>query len=264
MSADEERYQRHLSLPEIGVEGQRRLSRATVLVAGCGALGSTQAELLARAGIGTLRLVDHDVVQLGNLQRQALYTEEDVRERRTKVEAAARHLQAINSGVDVEIHCTRLGESNLPALVRGADLVLDGLDNFPSRYLVNDTCVELGVPWVHGGVVGTSGNVLAVVPGRGPCLRCVFPKPPPAGVPPLPETDGLLNTLPHLVASLQVTAALRLLLRGDPPPSSLLMIDPWRGTFDRLTVARDPECPGCGRRGSRDCDRRARAFVSAG
>jgi len=244
--SDEERYARHLALPEIGPAGQRRLAEVTVLVAGCGALGSIQAELLARAGVGRLRLVDHDVVELSNLQRQSLYTERDVRQRRPKVEAAVLHLRAINSTITVEPHRASIDPGNVSELVGGTDLVLDGLDNFSGRYVVNDACVELGIPWVHGGVVGTTGNVLTVRPGAGPCLRCVFPEPPPPGARPDPETDGLLNTLPRLVASLQVTEAFRLLLGHEPLEPALVMLNPWRGAFDRIPIARDPDCPCCG------------------
>ncbi len=211
MSA-EARYARQAALDVIGDAGQGRLGEATALVVGCGALGSAQAELLARAGVGTLRLVDRDVLELHNLQRQQLYDEDDVRARLPKAAAAARRLRRINSAIQIDEHVADVTPHTVLRLVEGADLLLDGTDNLDTRYLLNDAAVKVGVPWVYGGVLGTEGTVLAVRPGRGPCLRCLFSEPPDASGLPTCETYGVLGTAVSWVAALQVTEALKLLL----------------------------------------------------
>ena len=242
------RYARQAVLPMIGRPGQEALSRSSVLVVGCGALGSTQAELLARAGIGHLILVDRDVLELHNLQRQFLFDEQDVRERMPKAAAAARRLRAINSEISIDAQVADVTAANVAELIGPADLVIDGTDNFETRYLLNDAAVQAGKPWIYGGVLGADGTVMAVRPGQGPCLRCVFPDPPDAHLLPTCETQGVLNTAVVWVAALQVTEALKLLVRDPTVEHKLTTLDVWHGTSRSVTVQRDAACACCAER----------------
>ncbi len=243
MSGD--RYSRQTVLPEIGRQGQALLGEATAVVLGCGALGGVIAELLARAGVGHLRLVDRDVVERNNLQRQLLFDEDDARRGTPKAEAAARHLGRINSEITLEPRVVDAHAGNIEQLLEGAQVLLDGTDNLETRYLANDACVKHGVPWFYGGVVGTGGLALAILPGRGPCLRCLFPEPPPAGATPTCDTAGVLNASPVLVGAVQSAAAIRQLVSpGDLEPG-LLSVDLWQGTYRVARVHRDPACPCC-------------------
>jgi molybdopterin/thiamine biosynthesis adenylyltransferase len=245
----EERYQRHVSMPEVGVEGQQKLFRGAVLIVGCGALGSTQASLLARAGVGRLRLVDHDIVELGNLPRSGLFDEKDAAAGLLKTEVAAGKLRLLNSTVEIESVTAAVTPRNIEALLDGMALVLDGTDNFEARYLVNDACVKHGVPWIFGGVIGTLGMTMNILPGRGPCLRCVFPKPPDPAVLPTPGTRGVLNTLPALIASMQATEACKILLGREPALGrEMVYIDLWGNTCRRVEVERADRCPACAER----------------
>jgi molybdopterin-synthase adenylyltransferase len=242
---DDRRYARQLTLAEIGPAGQERLRAASVLIVGCGALGSTQAGLLARAGVGRLRIVDRDVIETHNLQRQLLFDEDDVAARLPKAEAAARRLARINSEVRVEARVLHVSAASLPPLLDGVDVVLDATDNIETRYLVNDACVARGLPWIYGGVLGTSGVTMTIRPGLGPCLRCLFPELPAPGTMPSCETMGVLNTNPSIIAALQVTQALKLIVGAEIAPGLLVAADPWRLSFRTITVARDPACPCC-------------------
>jgi adenylyltransferase/sulfurtransferase len=243
-----DRYARQVVLPQIGARGQAKLGESSVLLVGAGALGTHQAELLARAGVGRLRIADRDFVQLDNLHRQTLFDEADARARWPKAEAAKRRLAQINHDVAVEALAVDVTARNVERLVTGVDLVLDGTDNAETRYLVNDACVRRGQPWVYGGVVGCTGAVLLVRPGVGPCLRCVFPDPPGPGTLPTCELRGVLNTAPAVIAALQVTEAIRLLV-GDPPQAAhLVAIDLWETSFRRVLVERAPGCPCCAER----------------
>jgi adenylyltransferase/sulfurtransferase len=239
-----DRYSRQAALPEIGPGGQARIGAACALIVGCGALGSAQAELLARAGLGRLILVDRDVLELHNLQRQLLFDEADVQARLPKAEAAARRLRAVNSDVDVLGLVADVTPANVLALLEPADVVLDGTDNFETRYLLNDAAVKARKPWVYGGVLGTEGTLLAIRPGVGPCLRCLFEEPPGAGLPTC-ETAGVLGPAVLSVAALQVTEALRLLV-GDPRPARIHALDVWRGAHTAVAVERRADCPCCG------------------
>jgi adenylyltransferase/sulfurtransferase len=242
------RYARQVALEEIGRAGQQTIFRSTILVVGCGALGSAQAELLARAGIGRLILVDRDVLELNNLQRQLLFDERDVRERLPKSMAAARRLKAINSEITVEAAVVDVTARNVEDLLRSADLALDGTDNIETRYLLNDAAIRAGKPWIYGGVLGTAGAVMAVRPGDGPCLRCLFEEPPDAGGQPTCATQGVLNTAVAWVAALQVTEALKLLV-GDPAAEfKLHTLDVWRGSVGSIAVQRRDSCVCCGQR----------------
>jgi adenylyltransferase/sulfurtransferase len=250
------RYHRQVLLPQIGAAGQARLARASALIVGCGALGTVMAEQLARAGIGRLRLVDRDVVEWTNLQRQMLFDEADARDAAPKAVAAKRRLEQVNSAIEVEALVTDLHSGNVEDLAgvqrggRRVSVILDGADNVETRYLLNDVAVKHGVPWVYGACVGTEGRVMPIQPGVTPCLRCVFPEPPAGAELPTCDTAGVLAAAASVVASLQVVAAMWLLtgdLREGGP--SLLVLDVWRGHFRPIEIGeRSPDCPACGRR----------------
>lgn len=244
----EARFDRQVRFAPLGAEGQRRLGSARVLVVGVGALGSSVAQNLARSGVGTLVLVDRDVVDATNLARQVLFEERHAREGALKVDAAREALARVGGPTRVEAHAAHLDADNLEELARGATLVVDGTDNLATRWLLNDHAVARGVPWVYGGVVGARGLVLAVRPGEGPCLRCVFPDPPPPGSLPSCDTAGVLEPAVAAVAALQSGAALR--LAADPARYSpaLLEVDVWDGRVRARELARDPACPCCGMR----------------
>lgn len=239
------RYDRQVILTELGEEGQRRLLDSTVTIIGCGGLGGGLADLLVRAGVGRARLVDRDVVELHNLHRQILFTEEDARRCLPKAEAAAARLRAVNSEIEIEAHPVDVTPVNVEALVKDADLVLDATDNIETRYIVNDACLEHGVPWIYGGAVGTTGMTMNILPGEGPCLACVFPEPAPPGSLPTCDTRGVLNALPTLIASVQVCEAIKILSHSDAVSRDLTVIDPWVGSQQRIKVERNPECRAC-------------------
>jgi adenylyltransferase/sulfurtransferase len=243
-----ERYARQVVLAQIGPEGQQKLLSSTALIVGCGALGCTQAQLLARAGVGRLVLVDRDFVELNNLQRQLLYDEEDAQQRLPKAEAAARHLRRVNSSIRIEPQVADATARNIVDLVAQADVVLDATDNVETRYLVNDACVSAGRPWVYGGAVGTSGVVLAVRPGEGPCLRCVFPEPAPPGTLPTCDVAGVLNAAPVAIAALQVVEATKILLGVSPEDHRLHSFELWSPSFRSVKVRRESACRCCGAR----------------
>jgi adenylyltransferase/sulfurtransferase len=238
----EDRYSRQVLLPEIGPDGQGMLAKASAVVIGCGALGTHSLSLLVRAGVGSVRVVDRDVVELTNLQRQTLFSEEDIG--RPKAQAAQDRLRRVNSEVEVEGVVADVTASNVTDFIRGATVVVDATDNMETRYLVNDACVRVGVPWVYGGAVGVSGMALVVSPG-GPCLRCVFPKPPRPGMLPTCNTVGIINTLPGTVSSVQVTEALKI-MTGKAHTPELMVIDVWAHDIQRVKVSRDPRCTSCG------------------
>lgn len=241
-----DRYSRQILLRQLGEEGQRELARHAVLVVGCGALGSRQAELLTRAGVGTIRVVDRDVVELSNLPRQTLFDEDDVKARRPKAEAAALRLPRINAEATIDARVMTVDADSLPPLLEGISVVLDATDNFATRYVINDLCVARELPWVYGGVLETAGMTLAVLPGRTPCLRCLFPEPPVDGTVPSTATVGILNTLPALIAARQVTEAIKILLAPDAVNPHLVQLDLWTNEVRQLKVVREPGCPACG------------------
>ncbi|HEV2294838.1 MAG TPA: ThiF family adenylyltransferase [Tepidisphaeraceae bacterium] len=249
------RYHRQILLPQIGKAGQQRLSDSTVLLIGCGALGTVIAEQLVRGGVGTLRVCDRDVVEATNLQRQVLFDESDADAGTPKAVAAAQRLSRINSAVRIEPHVVDVHSGNIEAFIAGsdgrarADVILDGTDNAEIRYLINDAAVKHGVPWVYGGCVGTSGRTMAIFPGRSPCLRCLFPEPPGAGELETCDTAGVLAPAAAVVASLQVVAAQKILL-GHDVPEELVTLDLWRNRIQTISTAggRRDDCPACGRR----------------
>jgi molybdopterin-synthase adenylyltransferase len=239
------RYERQLIFAPLGREGQTRLLEARVGLVGCGALGSTIATHLVRSGVGYLRLVDRDYPQLHNLHRQLLYTEQDVARRVPKAVAAAEHLRAANSEVEIEPVVDDINPFSVERFVQGLDLLVDGTDNFPTRFLMNDVAVRDGLPWVYGGVIGASGMTMTIVPGEGPCLRCLFPEPPPPGSMPTCDTAGVLSPAVAVVASIQAAEAIKLLVEPEARNRDLLSLDLWEVSFERLQVQRNPECECC-------------------
>ncbi|HNW42941.1 MAG TPA: ThiF family adenylyltransferase [Elusimicrobiales bacterium] len=244
---NEGRYKRQAALGVIGPVGQRKLAGSTVLVVGCGALGSMQAEFLARAGVGRLILADRDILELHNLQSQLLYDEKDVAGRLPKAEAAARRLRAVNSSIKIEAVITDVNAANIEELAGPADIILDASDNFGTRYLLNDAAVRAGKPWVYGGVLGKDGMVLAVRPGQGPCLRCVFEEPPEGRRLQTCDTQGVLNTAVAWTAALQVTEALKF-LTGAAAESRLHTLDVWSCSAGSIAAQRRAGCVCCGLR----------------
>lgn len=239
------RYQRQIALPEIGEDGQRKLLRASVLCVGVGGLGSPAALYLAATGIGHIGLVDDDRVEAGNLPRQILYNVADIG--RPKTACARDRLAAATPHVRLDPHPVRLDPANALELIRPYDLVVDGSDNFPTRYLINDVCAQLGKPWVYGGIRRFEGQVAVFHAGRGPCYRCLFPDPPPPESAPSPAETGVLGVLPGLVGLLQATAAINLILGiGAPLLGRLLTVDALALRFREIALARDPACPTCG------------------
>jgi len=241
------RYSRHLTLPEVGLAGQLRLRAARVLVVGAGGLGSPVAMYLAAAGVGRLGLVDFDVVEASNLQRQLLYGSQDVG--RPKLERARERIREINPLVEVEVHPVRLRADNALALLDPYDVILDGTDNFATRYLVNDACVLLGKPNVYGSIFRFEGQVSVFWSRRGPCYRCLYPEPPPPGAVPSCAEGGVLGVLPGVIGTLQATEAIKLLLgRGRPLVGRLVLFDALEMRFREVSLRKDPACPACGER----------------
>ena len=260
--AETERYSRQIFFPPIGEAGQNKIRNATVCIVGCGALGSFQAEALARAGIGRLRLVDRDYVDYTNLQRQWLYDETDARNESPKAIAAAHRLQSINQQVQLEPLVIDLTPSNAEETVAGCGLILDGSDNFETRYLLNDLSVKLRIPWIYGAAIGSYGIVMPVVPYRGPCLACVYPEPP-SGIQPTCDVSGVLASTTASVAALQVAVALRLLVGWPDLQCRIHTFDIWESKSKQLDAGDpDPKCRVCAAREFRFLDGQRRAPVS--
>jgi adenylyltransferase/sulfurtransferase len=240
-----ERYRRHLNLAEVGPEGQAKLLAARVAVVGAGGLGCPAALYLCAAGVGTLGLIDADVVDVSNLQRQVLYGADDVG--RPKVDVARERLLAQNPDLRVETHAVRLTAANAEDVLRPYDVVVDGSDNFPTRYLVNDACVRLGKPAVYGAILRFEGQASVFDARRGPCYRCLFPEPPPPGSVPSCAEAGVLGVLPGLVAMIQATETLKLLIGvGEPLLGRFVHYDALELRFSEFRFAKDPACPACG------------------
>lgn len=251
MSAGEERYRKQELFYGLGPEGQAALARARVVVAGCGATGGTQAALLVRAGVGRVRVVDRDFLELGNLGRQLLYDEADLKTGLPKAVLAERKLKQMNAEVEVEGVVADLNPDNVLDLLDGADLVLDGLDNQQTRYLLNDAAVKRGRPWIYVGCLGSGGNVMTILPGQTPCLRCLFPEPAPPGALPTCDTAGIIGPAPSLIASLAAGEALKFLSGArERLHPGLFAFDLWSSSFRQVAVGEGPraDCPCCGQR----------------
>jgi adenylyltransferase/sulfurtransferase len=239
------RYSRHLIMPEVGMEGQKRLKAGSILLIGAGGLGSPLGLYLAAAGVGRLGLVDFDVVDFSNLQRQVLHGTPDVG--RPKLHSAKDRLQAINPDVRIDLYETRLSSANALSIFEPYDIIIDGTDNFPTRYLVNDACVLLKKPNVYGSIFRFDGQASVFYPGRGPCYRCVYPEPPPPGEVPSCAEGGVLGILPGLIGCIQATEGIKLLLgQGSPLIGRLLLYDALQMSFREFKVRRNPKCPVCG------------------
>ena len=242
---DLSRYSRHLILPEVGMEGQRKLKAARVLCVGTGGLGSPLAFYLAAAGIGTLGLVDFDVVDASNLQRQIIHSTKDIG--RKKLDSAAEKLTALNPTLTVVKHETMLSSANALEILKDYDVIADGTDNFPTRYLVNDACVLLGKPNAYGSIFRFEGQASVFATEQGPCYRCLYPEPPPPGLVPSCAEGGVLGILPGLVGVIQATEVIKLILgKGSPLIGRLLLVDALGMRFRELKLRKNPECPVCG------------------
>lgn len=242
-----ERYSRQILFEGIGEAGQQRLLASRALIIGCGALGSAQAEALARAGVGRLRIVDRDFVEESNLQRQTMFTERHARERMPKAIACAQRIAEINSEVEAEAEVADVHHANIERLIEGCDVVLDGTDNFATRYLINDACVKHHVNWVYGAAVGSYGVTMTVRPHATPCLRCVFEETPPAASAPTCDTAGVIMPIISIVAAVQVSEAVKLLTGHlESLHGSLMQFDVWRNEWRRINLSGPaPDCPTC-------------------
>jgi len=247
-----ERFSRQIRFAPFGPQGQQRLGGATAAIVGCGALGTIQASLLARAGAGAIHLIDRDYVEESNLQRQLLYTEADARQGLPKAEAARRHLLEANSGVRIAAHVSDLNPENADDLLSGAGVILDGTDNFETRFLINDYAVREGIPWIYGAAVGSYGIAMPIMPmpaGDSACFRCIYPEPP-AGAQPTCETAGVLGPVTSLIGSIQAMEAIKILSgRSESVRRKIFTADLWHGPIREAGMPpRDPECACCGRR----------------
>jgi molybdopterin/thiamine biosynthesis adenylyltransferase len=261
MRSSDSRYSRQVRFLPWGKEGQARLAASRVAIVGCGALGTVQAEILARAGVGTLRIIDRDIVELSNLQRQFLFSEADAQEGTPKAVAAARRLAQINSEVALEPVIADLSPSNAAELLENIDLILDATDNFETRYLINDFSVRENTPWIYGAAVSSYGLKLAVIPGVTACLKCVYPEPP-QGTQPTCETAGVLGTVTATIAALQTADAMKILATGEIV-AHITTVDVWTGEIRQIAPpSRDPHCVCCGLRDFIHLDGSKRAPVS--
>jgi molybdopterin-synthase adenylyltransferase len=247
----DDRYNRQVLVPFIGEEGQQRIATSRVVLLGCGALGTAAANVLARAGVGELLIVDRDFVERSNLQRQVLFDEADAHEGLPKAVAAERRLRAINSTIRIEGRVADAHPGNVEELIRGATTVVDATDNFETRFLLNDACVKLNIPWIYGGAVGVEGMTMTILPDRTPCLRCVFDSAPPPGLHPTCETAGVLAGATNIIGSWQANEALKICVgRLDDVKAQLLSINLWTCEVNAIALdrAKTADCPCCGLR----------------
>ncbi len=247
MNPDMTRYARQIIFPPIGEGGQRRLLDSRVTIIGVGATGSILADRIARAGVGHLRLIDRDFVELNNLQRQLVYDEDDVTAVLPKAVAMARHLRRVNSTIAIEDIVADVSATNIAGFVADADVVLDGTDNFTTRYLINDACVKLGKPWVYTGVIASYGMTMTIRPGETACLRCIMGELPAPGTVPTCDTAGIIGPIVSLMGSIAVAEALKLLVGTGTLNSGMIHIDLWDDSFDKFDLGGPrPDCPTCG------------------
>ncbi|HWQ77803.1 MAG TPA: ThiF family adenylyltransferase [Anaerovoracaceae bacterium] len=241
-----QRYSRQMAFAGVDEAGQRKLLASRVAVIGLGALGSVISDRLARSGVGSLRLIDRDYIKLSNLQRQSLFDEDDAREHMAKAAAAKARLSRINSEIEIEAFTADVNSSNVENLIRGADIVLDGTDNYEARYLLNEACHKYKIPWIYGGALAGSGAVMSILHDGGPCFRCLYPQAPAAGSYPTCSTSGILSMASGIAACLEAAEAIKILIGSPKVSHSYTAIDIWENAFDRIAVQRNPDCPVCG------------------
>ncbi|MFQ5997630.1 MAG: ThiF family adenylyltransferase [Dehalococcoidales bacterium] len=240
-----ERYSRQTLLRELGEKGQKKLGNSSIVVIGCGALGGIIATSLVRAGVGRVKLIDRDLIEYHNLHRQVLFDEEDVKNQLPKAIAAERHLKKVNSSVEVEGVVADVNYANIERLVTGTDLILDGLDNPETRFIINDASLKLKIPWVYGAAITTSGMTMNIIPGEPPCFRCLFPFPPPPGIIATCDRAGVIGVAPYVIGSLQSVEAIKILIGAKGINRDIIYVDVWEGTFHRLKVRPRQDCPAC-------------------
>lgn len=259
-----ERYSRQILFEGIGKAGQEKLLNSRVLIVGCGALGASHAEMLARAGVGKLRIVDRDFVEYTNLQRQTLFKESDAAERLPKAVAAEARIAEINSEVNVEAIVADVNNSNVESFIEGRDLVLDGTDNFQVRYLLNDACVKHNKVWIYGAAVSSYGTTMTIIPGETPCLRCIFEEIPDAGSSPTCDTAGVIMPIIASISAVQVSEAIKMLVgKREKLHGSLMQIDVWENDWRKIKLgALNSDCPTCGRRSFEFLDADAQEFAA--
>lgn len=247
MTVELDRYVRQMRFGELGEDGQSRLLASRALICGCGALGTVLAETLARAGVGSLRIVDRDFIELNNLQRQVLFDEDDVASGLPKAVAAANKLRRINSSIEIEPIVADVDHTNIQALCDGVDILLDGTDNFETRFLLNDAAAKWGLPWVYGGCIGAGGQSLTILPGETACLRCLIPEPPPPGSAETCDTAGILGSIVNVIASVQAVEAIKILSgHRDAVRRTLLVFDLWENRLlEMRTDSLPADCPTC-------------------
>ncbi len=240
-----DRYSRQTIFPGIGKEGQRRLGNSCAVIIGCGALGGVIATSLVRAGVGKVKIIDRDFIEYHNLQRQVLFDEDDVRNQLPKAIAAERYLKKVNSSIEIEGIVADVNYTNIEGFVHGADIILDGLDNLETRFLINDVSLKHKIPWVYGGAITSSGMTMTIIPGETPCFRCVSPTLPSAGAIPTCDTAGVIGPAPFVIGALQTTEAMKILVGAKEINRELIIIDVWKGTFHRLKIVPREDCPTC-------------------
>jgi len=240
-----DRYSRQTLFPGIGEEGQKKLGNSSVAIIGCGALGTVIATSLVRAGVGKVKIIDRDFIEYHNLQRQVLFDEEDIRNGLPKAIAAERHLKRVNSSVEVEGVVADVNYTNIERLVRDVDMILDGLDNLETRFLINDVSLKHKIPWVYGGAISSSGMTMNIIPGQTPCLRCFHPEVPSGARIRTCETAGVIGPAPFIIGSLQVAEAMKILVGAEEINRQLIVIDVWRGKFSRFEIGRRADCITC-------------------
>ena len=241
------RYEKHMLLKEIGKEGQKKLLSSSIMIVGCGALGNAVANSLARAGVGKIKVVDRDYVEIDNLHRQILFDEKDAKERKPKAIAVAEKLRSINSEIEIIPIIADVNSSNIEKLINDIDLIIDGTDNMETRFLINDVCIKHDIPWIYGAVVATEGMTMNIMPEKTACLRCLIHELPAPGVLPTCDTVGVLNTAVNVIASLQATEAIKILV-GKKIRREAIHVDVWNGTWFPIKVKRRAECITCGKR----------------
>ncbi len=239
------RYSRQIIFPPIGEIGQQKISRGCCVLIGCGALGTVIASALVRAGVGKVRIIDRDFIEIHNLQRQVLFDEDDIKNGLPKAVAAEKHLRKVNSEIEIEGIVADVNPTNIERLVAGADVILDGLDNFETRLLINDVSLKLKIPWIYGGAVSSTGMYMTIVPGVTPCYRCIVPGAEQSGRVLTCDTAGVISPAPWVVGSLQSAEALKLLVGSADFNRDLVFIDVWDGTFQHLKIERFADCPAC-------------------